>query len=166
MWFHKFRNLRLIAAFLTIFVYSRCSFEQKIHPDIAPVVEEFVRDAKRYGVEVDVSRLSSIDFGDITFAEDAVGLCLSLSVAVIPIPVKHSSKVVILDVYDRDSYQFKALVYHELAHCLLYKGHSDDHSLMAPTMHSECFYQRNWEPLLEELFTGRKTLKSLLPCFL
>jgi hypothetical protein len=48
----------------------------------------------------------------------------------------------------------KALMYHELAHCALYKGHDyDPTSIMFPYVHSAIYLGIHLDDMIEELFT-------------
>lgn len=156
--------IRFFWAFVVIFTYSRCSVDQNVDRRLEPFLDSFIEDAKRYGVDVNESLLSSLEYGDISgpYMDDAIGVCLPFIVGPTHFSLPHSSRIIIEPVYPYNSCSFKALVYHELAHCLLYKPHSSRYTLMSPFMEdNEKFYCQNWEAMLEELFTGNETPKVI-----
>lgn len=155
---------RVFWAFIVLFVYSRCTAEQIVDHRLKPFLDSFIEDAKRYGVDVNESLLSSLEYGDISgpLMEDAIGVCLPLVTGPASFSLPRSSRIIIEPAYPYNSCSFKALVYHELAHCLLYESHSERFTLMSPFMeNNEKFYCQNWESLLEELFTGKETPKII-----
>ena len=156
--------LRFLAIFYVSFFSFRCTTVQHIDPSLKPLVYEFIKDAERYGRHPDIKRLGSLTYDEISvpFYPNVVGLCLPIMLAGVTLP--HSSTVYIDPIYPYDSYSFKALVYHELSHCLLDEPHRENDEIMAKTMiRYEEYYALNWEPLLEELFTHKKTEKIKFP---
>lgn len=62
-------------------------------------------------------------------------------------------EIVIKDVYDRDTYSFRALIWHELGHCLANMNHMNSNlHIMMPNMLDEDLYMANWLYFKERFF--------------
>lgn len=136
-----------------------------IDPRLAPFLDDFVRDAAERGVTVDTSIIGAIVFAKLP--NGLAGLCNSLGAGWDAV-VKHTA-VVLIDVDYADGalmpndYTFRALVYHELGHCLLYKVHdptayltimSDFPIGTAKMSYQEMsqLYRDRWKEELDDLF--------------
>jgi hypothetical protein len=155
----KYLFLRIFFISICFFAPGRCSTEQEIDPSIAFVLKEFVEDAKERGITINTRIISSAKIVDINdpFVPLAIGMCHPF-IFFAPFELPRSSKVRISSKLEawKYPYTFKALVYHELAHCLLYYDHtpeSDRMNLMNPTLGlDEWEYKENWNLLVDKLF--------------
>lgn len=102
------------------------SFELVIEGDLLKShYYEFLNDAETYNRYVDTSSLAVLRFED-TLPNEAIGICRKFS--------NGRREVAILSTM-KGRLMLKALVYHELAHCLLDLKHSDNvDSLMYPAL--------------------------------
>ena len=106
-----------------------CIFPEE-HRDrkLAGYIDEFVAEGKKYGVEVNADYLAVLEFDDEIDLDEHIGYCIY---SPIPIP-----KTNIVRVYRpvEFNYYFKALIFHELAHCILFKDHDPPGSttIMSP----------------------------------
>lgn len=158
--------LRYIAMIAALFVVSRCSIVQSIDPAIQPIVDEFLIDAQNHGALVDIKTISAIEFGSVNniLMQNVIGVCMPLIFLGerVNSPLLRSNRVVVTSEYPANSYKFKALIYHELGHCLLGRQHTNDlRSLMYPIISdNESFYRVFWKDLVHELFIGNHILEK------
>jgi hypothetical protein len=119
-------------------------------------VVEFQADALRYGIDVSegIARLTSVEYGNTRGDghHSRVGLCESWeyhkgSLAFGNIKVEQPSSF---------DLKFKALMYHELSHCILRRSHTsqNERTIMSPTLHEVDYYEACWDGMLATLFTG------------
>lgn len=123
-------------------------------PKIQSVIDEFYDDCNgKYGTDLsNLNKLESVKFGEPSSDEfpNRIGVCHwwtrdgELTRA----------RVVVKDI--EQEFRFKALMYHELGHCVLQLGHTDQnpYTLMSPALKSnEQYLEENWDELVEQLCT-------------
>lgn len=117
-----------------------------IHPDLVKYIDSFVDDCSRYGANLtDLRYLQYVNYGNnIAGKPEMVGVCWSLFVP----GVKFATAIEVQDMND-DLLQ-KALMYHELGHCVLNLPHKPD-TIMAESMLFRKEYEDNWDKLVEGL---------------
>ena len=149
----SFHKLVLISTLFVLF-FNGCSKFSLNDKELYPYVEEFVSEGQKRGVKFQDDILEfDIEFGDLP--EGKAGSCRKLKELV----------TINLDLWQlMDSIQRQALIFHELAHCVLDKDHDNSIlprgecvSLMVSNVSdSTCFYDfysRDWkEYYLDELF--------------
>lgn len=110
----------------------------QIHPEFKPYVAQF-----NDFTDAPLPNLI-IDFGNDTKA----GKCVTAE----------EQKIIVINrtVWDSSCDAGKrALLFHELGHCVLNRGHVDKLSYMAPDYITYCpYYETNEEALLDEMFGG------------
>lgn len=128
-----------------------------IDPLFKPVLAEFQREAYFYGVGLPLyGKLRRVEFGE-TKKEDSprrVGVCNTYLIngrvdyTRITIHPRYKEKL--------DSIDFRALMFHELGHCILDKDHTETSpaTLMNPTIPNNYYLLTNWDKLLDNFFLG------------
>lgn len=128
-----------------------------IDPAFEEAIESFREDAAIWGADVSgFDYLLRVEFGDPQGDKNpiAAGLCQThyrgneISYTVITIHEAFRDRT--------DTLSFKALMYHELGHCVLQKEHAsmDPHVIMSPQLASEAYFFLNWDPLVKYFFTS------------
>lgn len=118
---------------------------------IQEIVDSFVHDCgDTYGADLSLlSKLEFIRYGDPATPEapNVVGICQMWTSDSEII----RSQIVIKEV--DPAIRQKALLYHELAHCVLELDHTDQESktLMSLTMLSNAYYEMNWDELVKDM---------------
>lgn len=121
-------------------------------PSLQVHVLEFLEDARNRGIYLDDSALRIVEYHELSGI--AVGICTVWVNGLRRIRVEPSWK---------DERRLKALMYHELGHCLLnIWEHEDEDSpyMMAPNLHPYEHYESDWNYLVNQLF---ETYISRLP---
>ena len=118
---------------------------------IQKIVDSFVHDCgNTYGADLSLlSKLEFIRYGNpaTSDAPNVAGVCRMWTNGNAII----SSQILIREV--KPEIRQKALLYHELAHCVLELDHTDQESktLMSPTMLSNAYYEMNWDELVKDM---------------
>lgn len=136
---------------------------KNVHPTFEPHYQEFLREAQDHGY----SRLKNINItirfatetetqNSVNTIENAISLA-QCRVVIGQDPVITVNKAQWLQ---RTFYQHQMIIFHELAHCFLLKGHSDREtkeghhlSLMSTAIFSEQEYLQNKRALMREMFS-------------
>jgi hypothetical protein len=119
-------------------------------PEFYEFIDDFMADANTYNVNADVDRII-VTFGDIHSSQGIVGSCDTFT----GIVTVDSSYWAVSNSYSR-----KALIYHELAKCLLGKSHIDDSFIGVPIslMNSKTIHPEHLEKYFDlyviELFNN------------
>lgn len=127
-----------------------------IDPALQPYLDSFERDAEFYRVPIKPETLGMVQFQDLP--DHYVGFCNSAGDTWANMGFVHTNVIVISNkIKDQlgDCY-FKAIMYHELGHCLLGKGHDPDNSLtiMDPApIGLDSFWCTTWNAQVKDLFT-------------
>lgn len=132
-------------------------------PDLKPYLDDFVIDAKNHGIEVDPTILGAMIYAELP--PGIIGFCNGTGPFWEARGIRGSSSILIDKRFlgaDPTDYAVKALMYHELAHCLLYKQHdpSDAMTIMSETPiddpynrdYMNDFYRETWNNQLADLF--------------
>lgn len=130
--------------------------------EFKPYVESFVYDGSMHGVHLEIKDLI-IRFGDLNRdARDdglvTLGICRTA-------PFK-TPKIYIDSNHweDMNEYKRTALIYHELGHCILKRGHIDKRvSLMNSFIISSETFSKHYNGLVKELFTRKPVPVSVEP---
>lgn len=132
-----------------------------IHPEFRGLISSFAADAKRFNVPLDLSNLTVV-FSPIGRSDNGVvGFCLP----------DYKTIVIYPDYWKVLSPSIKkALIYHEGAHCLLHRNHTEDKitsvfscpvSIMYPTIDAvEPCYNELESFYIEELFLNPYKYKT------
>lgn len=147
-WFHE---SRLTSSRSTYSLPNR-----NIDPLTLSTIEDFKLEAANRGIELSLlDKLYIVEFNNIEGDRAIVGICRTyidtngtLVYSRITIRPDFKDKI--------ETYLFKALVFHELGHCILEKDHEPDDPkvIMSPHMGSGAYYELNWTELLDEFFIG------------
>ena len=123
---------------------------------LKPYIDAFLHDCGEvYGADVsNINKLRSVKYDEVATEDNPnrVGVCYTWI-------YDHSGELAYADVVvvKPKTYElwFKALMYHELAHCILLVGHTpqEPQSMMSPVMAKNEFYEENWDGLVEEMCT-------------
>ena len=136
---------------LLVFVLTGCGVERGAyinhdktdltfnHDDFQPYVELFVTEAWAQGIAVDVSDIT-VSFESLE--PPVIGVCYT------------GYKHIKIDPKWNDMGHMRrlTLMFHELGHCALGRGHTDELSIMRPILLSPYTVLLNEDELLEELF--------------
>lgn len=119
-----------------------------LHPELVGYIDEFIDDCHAYGADVsDLRLLRYVGYNtSIAGNPDMVGVCWTMSVP----GVRIATAIEVKDLGD-DVLQ-KALMYHELGHCILNLNHRPG-TLMAEEMLPKYIYEASWDRLVEDLCT-------------
>ena len=122
--------------------------------ELKPYVEMFYEDAGVYGKHISRGEISYY-LKDEPLAEElptAVGVCFkSKNKLYLPYIVVSNHYWAMASFLER-----KALIYHEMAHCLMNLGHVNEHpSLMYPNVYGDAYLQIFWDGMVEDLFVNR-----------
>lgn len=133
---------------------------------LRPFIEEFVKEAKSRGVPVNPETLGVMVF--TALPAGIAGFCNSADPSWSLVGLKHTGVVLFDSDYegaleDPEDYTFKALIFHELGHCLLQRGHDDKDYLTImtsmpigddrlPYRDMSDAYKKNWKRELDDLF--------------
>ena len=117
---------------------------------IQRVVDEFESDCGSYGADLsNLERIEYIRYGNPATKNNPnrVGVCNSWRYA-----GSFYKGNIIIKRLDNEIIR-KALLYHELGHCVLELGHTPQEELgmMAPIIHSPEHYKENWDELVKDL---------------
>lgn len=134
-----------------------------ISPILQPYISEYLDSASLFKVDTSlVDKLRIVEFGTTATDQDqdVVGVCNTYTRS--DTNALAYTKITISTEYEDQSARdatpnlFKALLYHELTHCILLRGHEpqDPEVIMSPILSNDAFYERNWTQLVNELFTG------------
>ncbi len=113
-----------------------------VSPEIEPYLLSFQDEARAHGVLITFHGID-VQFGDLPAPQ--VGVCYSGQLRV----------VVDQRVWDTyDSYRREVVIYHELGHCLLGKGHvaASTPAIMNPMLMWSSYYAAHRTELLNEFF--------------
>jgi hypothetical protein len=116
------------------------------------ILDNFLHDCgTTYEADVsDVSKLEFIRYGDPATEENPtrVGVCLSYHYSSGKL---YKSNITVKQM--GTPVRMKALLYHELGHCVLGLDHTDQESktIMSPFMHNDSFYEENWDKLVKDM---------------
>jgi len=140
---------------LTNTAFPNPRIKHEIDEGLRNYFDAFMKDADLYGVNTDlVSKLRYMKFGETEAARNdrSVGICSSYGDE----EDLMYTTILISDSLKTSPIQLRAVVYHELGHCVLRMEHSPQSppTIMSPMMSSEIFYKRNWDRLVRNLFTG------------
>lgn len=134
-------------------------FDHYTTPDLQVYVDSFYTDCNRFPESSLMCRIGRSfvryvirwdnfdNWDDHTSDDRVIGVCTS--------GIGYSRNVYISkDI--TDPVILKALVYHELGHCILHRWHTKEScdSIMVPVMKESKYYTDNWDKLTKELFTG------------
>lgn len=127
----------------------------EVIPSLKEAYEEFLNDCgTRYGA--DLSNKEKLEFiqyesykGELknVYGGNTVGMCLYWTVngtiSKSNITISHMDSAI----------KTKALLYHELGHCVLGLGHTeqDPQTMMSPIMNDDEFYKKNWDGLVQDM---------------
>jgi hypothetical protein len=142
--------------FVLCLVYSSCgrSLAGEVpsgyhEPELIKYLHEFRADATDSQVELQSLLLRRMTFEEMTPPQ--VGVCRTYE---LPVGNRYEVKAwteVLIDPDFRFDTRLRALMYHELGHCLLGRGHSET-GIMRDTMYPPGYYEENWDELVKELF--------------
>lgn len=118
------------------------------------IVNSFLNDCEaKYGADTSlISKLEFVRYGDPSTDENRniVGVCNIYTV---------NGKIVRTNIIMQDMGDHllnKALLYHELGHCVLNLDHTeqDPQTIMSPYISNSKFYKSNWDELVENMCLG------------
>ena len=121
-------------------------------PQLKEILDNFLYD---YGVvyKADVSSVSKLEFiryGNPATKENPnqVGVCWTWSYNSGAV---YKSNITVMEMDTATS--IRALLYHELGHCVLGLDHTTQESktMMSPTMHDDMYYEENWDILVKDM---------------
>jgi len=121
---------------------------------IEQIVNSFIHDCgTMHGADIsNLSKIEYIRYGDpiIDGKQNVAGVCTSWNSANGSV-IKSNIVIKKLD----SAISAKVLLYHELGHCVLELGHTqqDPGTIMSPSMLDERYYQENWTTLVKDLCT-------------
>lgn len=119
---------------------------------------EFLNETDLRGVYVDydlLSELKIIRYGKTEYG--VAGVCMRFESTKYPIAgTTLYSQIIISEEVKNYSYmQRKGIMFHELGHCLLNKGHTDtDGDIMSVNVQTNEIYEFLWDYLLDDFFDG------------
>lgn len=140
--------MRYLILILILFSCAEARPKPKYDGDLHKLVSEFMHDCSKYHADLDrIWQLESVRYEDPSTPEDPtrVGECLEWKFYGSPFMTKIRVSHMPSEVEQR------ALMYHELGHCVLSLGHMGEYTLMAAVMRDEAFYQINWDDLVADL---------------
>lgn len=131
--------IRSVVTVITLLCSTSCGTEGRRTPDMEPGLRvlflEFMADAKFYGRSKDIElyKLKGIHWQeDLMNTDDAFGMCHYFKSGN-PVWPMEDRWIVLEPKLLNVPYLLKEVMYHELGHCLLNKGHSDNpKDIMAP----------------------------------
>lgn len=142
--------MRLMALLLAI---SGCAqpIVPAFNPELVGYIEDFAQDCRSYGADLtDFRKLHYVNFADnIAGQKEMVGVCWTMSYP----GMKVATAIEVKDLND-DMLQ-KALMYHELGHCILNLDHRQG-TIMSEEMMPRFVYETSWDKLVEDLCTRYK----------
>lgn len=123
-----------------------------IDPDLQPFMDEYVRDMSDRGIDTDISNLYRLEYADVLEIEEKgevrklLGVCYHNRD-----PKGYYGTIKILRGHGEEV--TRAIVYHELGHCVHDLDHSDKpNTLMFPSLTTNPqFYVDNWTQLVDEM---------------
>ena len=121
----------------------------QIHEDAQPYLEQFIEDAEAYSVPLPyLDKLRTIQYQD--FPGSLAGTCTQYYKEgnLVYTEIKLAKRFQ----YSTESLTFKALIYHELGHCVLFKDHRKGRYIMNESMLPEGVYRKYWDELLDDFF--------------
>lgn len=134
--------------------------DRNIDPVFLPSIQLFQQEAAARSIDLPyMNKLRVVQFGTIEKKDgrNIIGICKTWTnsrkqIVYTEIIIDNSMKD------QTETCKFKALMFHELGHCVLRKHHEDDHPkvIMSPTIVYEYLCERNWEQLVEQFFTGEE----------
>lgn len=132
---------------------------KNIDKSLIPYLEDFVIEAASRKISLPLlSKLTIVKYDNIIQDDPndkkIVGRCTTYRNS--SGEIKYTKVVIDSDYRERSgSYQLKALMFHEFAHCILRLGHyrTDPPSIMNPSLPSEMYYQLNWQKLVDQMFS-------------
>lgn len=117
-----------------------------IHPELRGYVEDFLIDCDGYGADLsDLAALRYVDFAEQMEGSD-VGICWIIRSKVLQ---RTWATAIEVERMENETMQ-RALMYHELGHCILNLDHRPD-TMMAAVLLDEKTYLTNWNTLVEDL---------------
>lgn len=119
---------------------------------IRKIRDEFLNDCEtKYGADTsNAGKIEFIRYGIAASKEspDIIGFCMqwffdSGELEKAHIIVEKQSSLI----------KMKAVLYHELGHCVLGLNHTEQEpkTIMSPQMHHELYYQENWDQLVKDM---------------
>jgi len=151
-----------------------------LDPELEPFLDDFLAEGKVRGVNLNRNLIGAMVYVDIP--AKWVGFCNSIDKSWEKEGIEQIVVIQIDKVFrgtPRTDYCFRALVYHELSHCLLYQGHEtnillDSYSIMSatpldqPLSYSDmcAFYEKTWDRQLDWLFRVKKVNPYIMEDFL
>jgi len=133
---------------------ERVRFEQPV-ASIAQILNEFLFDCgTKWNADIsNFSKLEFIRYSDPSTEEEPnrVGVCWTWTSGGILTKANIEVKNI------QPAIKFKALLYHELGHCVLGLDHSpqDDQELMSPALLDSQYYIENWDKLVQNICTSQ-----------
>lgn len=133
--------------------------ELNIDSRLEGFVQEFVAEAdKRNANHLDVELIRTLKFAKL--GDDIAGVCRTWRWAVgegishLEIMVDEEFKSL------KPEWMVRALLFHEMGHCLLRLEHSEEEPrvIMHPRLQRNNYYEKNWKWLLDDLFKGTKAM--------
>ena len=98
----------------------------------------------------DVNKLEYIRYGDPATEENPtrIGVCWTWHY---DNGALYKSNIIVKQM--NTAISMRALMYHELGHCVLGLEHTDQESktMMSPTMHNDAYYEANWDKLVKDM---------------
>lgn len=166
------KRIMFLIGLLSLFSCSKNYDRFYVDPDLAPYYEDFVTAGKFYGRDHSTGNLV-VEFGDVhKFVTNsrAIGICKRelefINEFGSLIQKTHFYPRVVIDretFFSLDDYSKRALIFHELGHCILNRDHDESineqgyvKSIMYPSLVTQrlgIFYQFLEDYYIEELFS-------------
>jgi hypothetical protein len=128
-----------------------------ISDEMRPVISEFLKDCERLSTDKSHCNLFGLQSAKFVTRLDASQAVESVSINAVGLCLTWDDGTTTLQVLrsfcEGQPYICRAVVYHELGHCVLKRGH-EEHGLMAPVAMSESDYMLNWDNIIELFFKG------------
>lgn len=144
----------MIRFILLFFIWGCGHLKDNHDPKLYQYALDFQADAYRYHKPITLLRMNSIKYGDL--GGEQIGECEVFSWSRLR---RYSYNITI----DREwaktapDWKQKIVVYHEMGHCELHRGHTHNESFMLEmyTAESWIYMQNHWDYMVYELFNER-----------
>ena len=169
----KGKKITRIGDFVNVLVGSKDDIPEKsLDPELMEYIDSFVKDAAKYGVMIPnstVDKLVSFKYVDTLThggAEGVIAVCnryYTKKKKLVGLRLETTkSKWLTIEVLRNENFtegskmRLKELLYHEIFHCLMNKGHlpEDVDGIMNPVfVRGNRRSEREWDDLVEEMFS-------------